>query len=80
MEYRRRTFSNTLNNQLFDTEQQIPVSNSILIDKNLDEYTDYVYNGNFNICNIICRGFIKLMCPCCFRKRAISSVSNPRSL
>jgi hypothetical protein len=77
MEYRRRTFSNVLDDEFPDIEKQIPRrrATSASIDETLDEYTEYVYNGTFSIFNSICCGFIKLICPCCYRKKAPITVS-----
>lgn len=78
MEHRRRTISNVLDEDMPDIEKQIPRrrATSASIDDTLDEYTEYVYNGTFSICNTICGGFLKLICPCCFRKRAPITVSD----
>jgi hypothetical protein len=78
MEHRRRTISNVLDDELPDIEKQIPRrrATSASIDDTLDEYTEYVYNGTFSICNTICCGFIKLICPCFCRKRAPITVSD----
>lgn len=68
MEYRKRTVSSALDD---DIEKQTSRrrGTSISIDDQIDEYTEYVYSGTFNIFNSICCGFIKLICPCCHRKR-----------
>jgi hypothetical protein len=67
MEYRKRSLSSALD----DIEKQVPRrrATSTSIDDQLDEYTEYVYSGSFNILNSICCGLIKLICPCCIRKR-----------
>jgi hypothetical protein len=77
MEHRRRTISNVLDEDIPDIEKQIPRRRTTSsIDETLDDYTEYVYNGTFSICNIICCGFIKLICPCFSRKRDPITVSN----
>lgn len=38
------------------------------IDEDLDNFTEYLYNGRFNLCKSIMNGIIKLICPCFFRK------------
>ena len=77
MEHRRRTFSNVLDDEI-DIEKQMPRrrGTSASIDDALDDYTEYVYNGTFSVCNLICCGFLKLICPCCCRKRAPITVSD----
>jgi hypothetical protein len=77
MEHRRRTVSNVLDDEI-DIEKQMPRrrGTSASIDDALDDYTEYVYNGTFSVCNLICCGFLKLICPCCCRKRAPITVSD----
>lgn len=74
MEYRRRTVSNTLDD---DIEKQLPRTRakSASIDESIDEYTEYVYNGTFSLSRFFCCGFIKLICPCFCRKRVPIQVS-----
>lgn len=69
MEHRRRTFSNVIDDDLPDIEKQLPRRRLSSIDDALDDYTDYVYNGTFSVYNFVCCGFLKLICPCCIRKR-----------
>lgn len=78
MEYRNRTVSNVLDNNIIDIEKQMSRrrGTSISIDDTLDEYTEFVYNGTFSIVNIIFCGFIKLICPCFNRKRTPITVSD----
>jgi len=78
MEHRRRTISNVFDDDIVDIEKQIPRrrATSASIDDTLDEYTEYVYNGTFNVFNTILCGFLKLICPCCCRKRAPITVSD----
>ena len=70
MEYRRRTVSNIIDNEFIDVEKQISRRHCMSIDETLDEYTEYVYSRTFNICNILCCGLLKLICPCSYRKRS----------
>jgi hypothetical protein len=37
-------------------------------DDDLDNFTEYVYNGNISFCKSIFNGIINLICPCRFRK------------
>ena len=78
MEHRRRTISNVFDDDIVDIEKQIPRrrATSTSIDDTLDEYTEYVYNGTFNVFNTIFCGFLKLICPCCCRKRMPITVSD----
>ncbi len=78
MEYRRRTFSNVLDDDIIDIEKQLPRrrGTSASIDDTLDEYTEYVYNGTFSIFHTIFGGFIKLICPCCRRNREPIAVTD----
>ncbi len=65
MEYRRRTFSNILED---DIELQLSKPHNVSIDEQIDNYTEYVYNGTFSVLDTVFCGIIKLICPCCFRK------------
>lgn len=38
-------------------------------DEDLDNFTEYLYKGKFNICRIIFNGLKKLICPCLNKKR-----------
>jgi hypothetical protein len=78
MEHRRRTISNILDQDIPDIEKQnhIKYTTSVSIDETFDEYTEYVYNGTFSIYNVICCGFLKLICPCCCRKRVPITISD----
>lgn len=69
MEYRRRTVSNVFDNEI-DIEKQSSRRNSrsASIDEQLDQYSEYVYNGTFSISRLFCCGIIKLICPCLSRK------------
>lgn len=69
MEYRRRTVSNVFDNEI-DIEKQIPKrhSRSASIDEQLDQYSEYVYNGTFSFSRMFCCGIIKLICPCWIRQ------------
>jgi hypothetical protein len=75
MEHRRRTISNVFDNEINDNETQTPKMNRIsisiddILDDTLDEYAKYTYNGIFSIYNVVCYRFLKLICPCCSRKR-----------
>jgi hypothetical protein len=64
MEHRRRTFSNILED---DIELQLSKPHNISIDEQIDNYTEYVYNGTFSVLDTVFCGFLKLICPC-FRK------------
>lgn len=80
MEYRKRTLSSASADT--DIEKQVPRrrATSAFIDDQLDEYTEFVYSGSFNILNSICCGLIKLICPCCFRKRDLNTKLSTISL
>lgn len=70
MEHRRRTLSSVLDEEFPDIEKQ-PIrrrATSTSIDEQLDEFTEFVYEGSFNVTHSVISGFIKLICPC-FRKR-----------
>jgi hypothetical protein len=71
MEYRRRTLSDVLNDEVIDIEKQVPRrrGTSASIDEHLDEYTEYLYSGSFNFTKSILKGVLNLICPCCYRKR-----------
>lgn len=71
MEYRRRTLSNVLDEDVIDIEKQIPRKRtaSASIDEQLDEYTEYLYTGSFNFTKSIIKGVLNLICPCCYKKR-----------
>jgi len=58
-----------VNDYYIDIEKEYYVSTGV-IDHKLDDYTEYVYNGNFNLFNTIFCGFINLICPCSRRKKA----------
>jgi hypothetical protein len=75
MEYRRRTVSNVIDNDFIDIEKQIIRKRSTSIDETLDEYTEYVYSRTFIVCNILCCGLLKLICPCSYRKRSIIDIT-----
>lgn len=73
-----KTISNNFNDNMIDIEKQYNTRHctSISDDDDYMDYTEYMYNGSFSIYKTFMCGFIKLMCPGCCRKRAISSVSN----
>ena len=68
MEYRRRTLSSALDDDI-EKQAHRRRGTSVSIDEQIDEYTEYMYSGTFNIFNSICCGFVKLICPCCRKKR-----------
>jgi len=78
MEYRRRTFSNVLDDEFPDIEKQMPRrrATSASIDESIDEYTEYVYNGTFSLSRFFCCGFINLICPCFCRKQPPIAINN----
>lgn len=39
------------------------------IDDELDNFTEYVYNGSFSFCRNIFNQIKNLICPCFYRKR-----------
>ncbi len=69
MEYRRRTFSNVIDDLPIDIEKQVPRrrGTSASIDETIDEHIEYVYNGTFSVTRIFFCGLLKLICPCCNR-------------
>jgi hypothetical protein len=69
MEYKRRTLSSALDDFPNDIEKQSTHRPSISVDDTIDDYTEYVYNGTFNLTKIVYRGLINLICPCCCRNR-----------
>lgn len=69
MEHKKKTLTPDL---IIDIEEKQARRNSSFTDDELDdfdEYTEYNYTGTFSICNSICRGIIKLICPYYFTKR-----------
>jgi hypothetical protein len=66
MEYRRRTLSSPIDD---DIEKQLPRRRGTSIDEHIDEHIDYMYSGTFSIFRSIFCGFVKLICPCCIKKR-----------
>lgn len=77
MEYRRRTLSNVLDDEVNDIEKQVPRrrSTSASIDEQLDDYSEYLYTGTFNITKSIFKGIVNLICPCCIRKREAITIN-----
>jgi hypothetical protein len=72
MEHRRRTLSSALDDEMtVDIEKQTPRrrGTSTSIDDALDDYTEYVYNGTFSVTQMFFKGMLKLICPCCCKKR-----------
>jgi hypothetical protein len=69
MEHRRRTVSSALDDEIpVDLEKQPTNFVSGSFDEDIQQYTDYIYNGTFNLGNYIVCGFIKLICNnCCVR-------------
>jgi hypothetical protein len=70
MEYKRRSLSSVLEEDIFDIEKQ-PIkrrATSSSIDEEIEEYTEYVYNGTFNLSSMIFSGLKKLICPCLCKK------------
>jgi hypothetical protein len=67
MEHRRRTVSSVLDEDIENPPSSRPSSPSI--DEQIDEYTEFIYNGSYNISKSVFKGFINLICPCCYRKR-----------
>jgi hypothetical protein len=45
------------------------------IDDDLDNFTDYIYNGNLSFCKYILNGIKNLICPCFCRKRKQSKTT-----
>jgi hypothetical protein len=72
MEYRKRTLSSALDD---DVEKQRRRTAST-IDDQLDEYSDYIYTGSFNIFSSIIYGFKNLICPCLYKKREPITVND----
>lgn len=76
MEHRRRTLSSVLDEEMPEMSEVPDIEKQVIrrrgtsasIDEQLDEFTDYVYEGSFNITQSVFYGFIKLICPC-FRKQ-----------
>ena len=72
MEHRRRTLSSALDDFPVDIEKQTPRrrGSSMSIDETLDDYTEYVYNGSFNMISVVFRGMVNLICPCLHKKKS----------
>lgn len=68
MEHRRRTVSNTFDD---DIEKQISRSRdkSSSLDEARDNHIEYLYNGKFSVSNFLFCGLLKLICPCFVKKR-----------
>ncbi len=66
MEHRRRTISSVMDE---DIENVLPRPKSPSIDDQIDEYTEFVYTGSFDVSRSVFRGFLNLICPCLYRKR-----------
>ncbi len=66
MEHRRRTLSSVLDEDILDLEKEIPRKriNSASLDEQIDEYTEFMYNGTFDLVRSILKGFINLIYPC----------------
>lgn len=73
MEYKRRSLSSSLENDVIESDNFKETSytkrrgSSMSLDEEMEEYTEFMYNGAFNICNFFARGIKNLIC-FCFRK------------
>jgi hypothetical protein len=76
MEYRRRTVSAVMD----DMEKQPPRrrGTSASIDEEIEQYSEYIYNGNFNICKTVFCGIKNLIC--CRIKNKSKPETNENSL
>jgi hypothetical protein len=68
MEHKRRRISSALDEEIIDIEAVKCRSNSL--DETIDEHIEYVYNGSFSFVKMLFRSLVKLICPCCLKKRA----------
>lgn len=66
MEHRRRTLSSVIED---DIENVLSRPKSISIDDQIEEYTEYLYYGTFNVSKSVFGGILNLICPCFYRKR-----------
>jgi len=75
MEHRKRALSSVLDEDSpIDLEKQIPRrrGTSASIDDDIEQYSNYMYTGTFNLTKYVFTGFIKLIfdiiyCNCCDR-------------
>lgn len=75
MEHRKRSLSSVLDeDEITDSTIQIPRrrGTSASLDEDIEQYSNYMYNGTFNVTKYIFTRFIKLIfdivyCNCCDR-------------
>ncbi len=67
MEHKRKRISSVLDEEIIDLEGSRCRGQSL--DETIDEHIEYVYNGSFSFAKMAFRSLIKLICPCCFKKR-----------
>lgn len=68
MEYKRRRISSAADDtEIIDMEAARCRSSSL--DETIDEHIEYMYNGSFSFAKMAFRSLIKLICPCCLKKR-----------
>lgn len=80
MEHRRRTLSSALDDEMtVDVEKQTyrRRGTSASLDESINQYSEYVYNGSFNVKRFLCCGILNLIrdsiCCCCCRQKPSSS-------
>jgi hypothetical protein len=71
MEHKRRSLSAVLDDDFsideeidYKTTKRIRRTSSMSLDEEMEEYSEFMYNGAFNICNFFCRGIKNLICYC----------------
>lgn len=69
MEYKRRRLSSVVDD---DIEKQVTRrrGTSTSLDDQIDEYTEYMYTGTFNVSSSIFNGILNLICPCFCARRS----------
>jgi hypothetical protein len=68
MEHKRRRISSAADDVEVDIEAVRCRGSSL--DETIDEHIEYVYNGSFSFVKMFFRSLVKLICPCCLKKRA----------
>ena len=64
MEHKRKRINSVLDEEIIDFEVR-----GHSLDETIDEHIEYVYNGSFSFAKMAFRSIIKLICPCCSKKR-----------
>lgn len=64
MEYRRRSLSSDLDEDLEEPYTRRRDKSASSIDDQLDQYAEYLYNGTFSVARFLCGGFLNLIKDC----------------